>query len=88
MHMFVKQYAPDTSSKCFSIKVKVKVTMSLTSVSFERESLVEYAFQIWSLYFRRLKVIANAEVDKRKTYKQTDRTKQYVPIIRSGGIII
>ena len=34
----------------FSFKVKVKVTRSLTLVSFERASLVEYACQIWSLY--------------------------------------
>ena len=31
-------------------KVKVKVTRSLTLVSFERASLLEYACQIWSLY--------------------------------------
>ena len=39
----------------FSFKVKVKVTRSLTLVSFERASLVEYACQIWSLYHLRFK---------------------------------
>ena len=34
----------------FSIKVTVKVTRSLTLVSFERVSLVQYACQIWSFY--------------------------------------
>ena len=34
----------------FSFKVKVKVTKSVTLLSFERASLVEYACQIWSLY--------------------------------------
>ena len=34
----------------FSMKVMVKVTRSLILVSFERVSLVEYAWQIWSLY--------------------------------------
>ena len=33
-----------------SIKVTVKVTMSLTVVSLERVSLVKYACQIWSFY--------------------------------------
>ena len=39
----------------FSFKVKVKVTRSLTLVSFERASLVEYACQIWSQYLLRFK---------------------------------
>ena len=39
-----------TSQAIFSAKVKVKVTRSLTMVSFERASIVEYACQIWSLY--------------------------------------
>ena len=41
----------------FSFKVKVKVTRSLTLVSFERVSLVEYMYarQIWSLYLLRFK---------------------------------
>ena len=39
----------------FSIKVTVKVTRSLTLVSFERVSLVEYAYQIWSIYLLRFK---------------------------------
>ena len=39
----------------FSFKVKVKVTMSLTLVSFERKSLVEYACQIWRVYLLRFK---------------------------------
>ena len=46
-------YAPGgnkVQKAIFSAKVKVKVTRSLTLVSFERASLVEYACQIWSLY--------------------------------------
>ena len=39
----------------FSFKVKVKVTRSLTLVSFERASLVEYAIQIKCLYLLRFK---------------------------------
>ena len=39
----------------FSFKVKVKVTRSLTLVSLERASLVEYACQIWSLYLLQFK---------------------------------
>ena len=40
----------------FCIKVTVKVTKSLTLVSIERESLVEYTCQIWSLYLLSLMV--------------------------------
>ena len=43
------QYAPSgnkVQKAIFSFKVKVKVTRSLTLVSFERASLVEYACQI------------------------------------------
>ena len=39
----------------FSFKIKVKVTRSLTFISFERVSLVEYACQIWCLYLLRFK---------------------------------
>ena len=44
--MFVKHYAPGgnkVQKAIFSFKVKVKVTRSLTLVSFERASLLEYA---------------------------------------------
>ena len=44
--VFVKHYAPGGNKvqiAIFSFKVKVKVTRSLTLVSFERASLVEYA---------------------------------------------
>ena len=49
--VFVKHYSmPPAATKSkkaiFSFKVKVKVTKSLTLVSFERASLVEYACQI------------------------------------------
>ena len=47
------QYAPGGNKfqrAIFSFKVKVKVTRSLTLVSIERASLVEYACQVWSLY--------------------------------------
>ena len=43
------QYAPGgnkVEKAIFSFKVKVEVTRSLTLVSFERASLVEYACQI------------------------------------------
>ena len=38
--------ATKSKKAIFSFKVKVKVTRSLTLVSFERASLVEYACQI------------------------------------------
>ena len=94
------QYAPGgnkVEKAIFSFKVKVKVTRSLTLVSFGRASLVEYACQIWSLYLLHThakyevsisnssKVIAKVKVDNRQTNKQTGQ-KQYAPIIRSGGI--
>ena len=49
----MKHYAPGGNKvqrAIFSLKFKVKVTRSLTLVSFERVSLVEYACKIWSLY--------------------------------------
>ena len=42
--------ATKSKKAIFSAKVKVKVTKSLTLISFERASLVEYACQIGSLY--------------------------------------
>ena len=56
--VFVKHYAPGgnkSEEAIFSMKVKVKVTRSLTLVSFERTSLFEYACQIWSLYLLQFK---------------------------------
>ena len=47
--VFVKHYAPGCNKvqkAIFSFKVEIKVTRSLTLVSFERASLVEYACQI------------------------------------------
>ena len=52
------RYAPGGNKgkkAIFSFKVKVKATRSLTFVSFERASLVEYACQIWSPYLLRFK---------------------------------
>ena len=52
------EYAPGgnkVQKAIFSLKVKVKVTRSLTLVSFERVSLVEYACQVLSLYLLRFK---------------------------------
>ena len=69
----------------FSFKVKVKVKRSLTLVSFERVSLVEYACQIWSLYLLRLKVIAKVKVDNRQTDKQTDRQTDRTKTICPGS---
>ena len=58
--VFVKYYVASmfthTASKSgkttFSMKAKVKVTRSLTLVSLEKASLVEYTYQIWSLYLQ------------------------------------
>ena len=62
----------------FGTMVTVKVSMSLTLLSFERAFLLEYACQ-----FEVSKVIANFKADNRQTYKQTDRQitdqKQYAP---------
>ena len=45
--VFVKTFALGKSEKgIFSVKVGVKVTRSLTLVSIERASLIEYAYQI------------------------------------------
>ena len=47
--VFVKHYAPGgnkVQKAIFSFKVKVKATRSLTLVSIEKGSLVEYACQI------------------------------------------
>ena len=52
------EYAPGGNKvpkAIFSLKVEVKVTRSLTLVSFERVLLVEYACQILSLYLLRFK---------------------------------
>ena len=49
IHVFVKHYAPVATKSelaIFSTKVKVKVTRSLTLVSFQRATLAEYACQI------------------------------------------
>ena len=54
----MKHYAPGgnkVQKAILSLNVKVKVTRSLTLVSFERASLEEYAYQIWSLYLLRFK---------------------------------
>ena len=47
--------ATKSEKDIFSTKVKVKVTRSLTFVSFERALLVEYACQITSLYLLQFK---------------------------------
>ena len=54
-HGICPRWQPKSKKAIFSTKVKVKVTRSLTLVSFERASLVEYACQIWSLYLLRFK---------------------------------
>ena len=57
-----------------SFKVEVKVTRSLTLVSFERASLVEYACQISEVSISYCsKVIAKVEVDNRQTNRQTNK---------------
>ena len=93
MYLFVKYNAPcqqqNLKKAIFSIKVKVKVTRSLTWVLFERASLVENAFQIFNFYLLLCKglTIGKVNVDKRQTDKHA-RQKQYAPliIIQSGGI--
>ena len=49
-HHCIPQAATKPGEFIFSLKVKVKVTRSLTLVSFERALLVEYACQIWCLF--------------------------------------
>ena len=61
------------------MKVKVKVTRSLTFVSIEKASKVEYAFEYEVPIFEGSKVIAKDKGDLRETDGQTDWTKQYVP---------
>ena len=56
--MWNTDYAPGgnkVQKAIFIAKVRVKVTRSLTLESFERASLAEYAYQLWSLYFWRFK---------------------------------
>ena len=55
---FLKYYASGgnkVQKAILSFNVKVKVTRSLTLVSFERVSLVKYACKIWSLYVLQFK---------------------------------
>ena len=71
-------YAPGSNKvqkAIFNFKVKVKVTRSLTLMSFERASLVEYAFKYEVSIYYGSKVIAKVKVDS----KQTDRTKTICP---------
>ena len=81
--LFVKHYAPGgnkVQKAIFSFKVKVDVIRSLTLVSFERVSFVEYECQIPGMKFLSLmvQVIAKVKVDNRQTNKQTGQ-KQYAP---------
>ena len=78
------QYAPG-GNKVEKAIFSFKVTRSLTLVSFERASLVEYACQIWSLYLLRFKSYSEGY-----SWQQTNRQEEnnMPPIIRSGGIKI
>ena len=67
----------------FSVKVKVKVIRSLTLVSFEKASLVEYACQIWSFCLLRFQSYSDVKVDNRQTNRQDKNNMP--PIIRSAG---
>ena len=83
--VLVKHYASGgnkVQKAIISFKVKVKVTRSLTLMSFERAPSVEYACQIWSLYLFSLKVIAKVKVDDRQTNKQTPPppTHTHIPL--------
>ena len=85
--MFVKHYAPATAkseNNILSVKVKVNVTRSLTLVSFERASLMEYAYQIRKCID--LSPTQNVHVDNK--YIQTERTKNMPRINRCGSIKI
>ena len=64
------QYAPG-GNKAQKAIFNVKVIRSLTLVSFERASLVEYACQIWSLFLLWFNVIAKVKVDNRQTNRRT-----------------
>ena len=56
----------------FSTNVKVKVTRSLTLVSFERASLAKYECHIWRLYLLWLKSYSEHS-SWQQTHRQTDR---------------
>ena len=77
-------YAPGSNKDqkaILSFKVKVKVIRSLTLMSFERVSLVEYECQIWSQYLLRFKSYSEGK-SWQQIDKQTDRQtgqKQYAP---------
>ena len=88
--VFVKHYmyAPGgnkVQKAIFSFKVKVKVTRSLTLVSFERVSLEELEARYEVSISYGSKVTAKVKVDNRQTNRQTDRQtnrtgqKQYAP---------
>ena len=88
--LFVKHECPwwQRSPKLaiFSINFTVKVTRSVTLVSFERLSLVEYACQLWSLYLLRLKFMAKVKVFfLPQSDRVTDRTKTRCPRIPLRG---
>ena len=88
-HYSMPPAATKSKKAIFSFKVEVKVTRSLTLVSFKRASLVEYACQIWSLYLLQFKSYSELKLTTDKqTDKQTDRQDKnnMPPIIRSGGI--
>ena len=73
------QYAPGgnkVEKAIFSFKVKVKVTRSLSLVSFERASSMHANYEV-SISFGS-KVIAKVKVDNRQTNRQTGQ-KQYAP---------
>ena len=56
--------------------VKVKVTMSLTLLSFKKTSLVKCACQIWKLSLLHSKVIVKVIVDNRQTRSWTPQVEQ------------
>ena len=74
--MFVKHYAPGgnkVKKAIFSFKVKVKVTRSLTLVSFKgcHEWSMHGKYEVSISYGS--KGIAKVEVDNRQTNKQADK---------------
>ena len=91
MHVFLKRYAScgnKNQKPVLSTNIIVKLTRSLTLVSLERVLLIEYAFQIFSVYLVRFKSYSkgcNRQYTNRQTDKQTGQNNM-TRIIRSGGI--
>ena len=86
------RYAPGSNriqKSYFSTKAKIKITRSMTFVSFERASLVELSmhakYEVSISYGSN--VIVNVKVDNRQTDRQTERQdKNNMPRIIQPGV--